>query len=82
MNRQALIRRAETITPANAAGVAIAVVGIQLALAIGIGTVFTVSTADALPACQYEDGNESGQPCMWTDPDTGTAFYVDSSNYR
>ena len=32
--------------------------------------------------CAFEDGNTDGLPCMWTDPDTGTAYYVDSSNYR
>lgn len=36
----------------------------------------------ALPACQFEDGNPDGQPCTWTDPDTGRAFYVDPANYR
>lgn len=38
--------------------------------------------AAPLPQCQYEDGNEDGQPCMWTDPDTGRQFYVDSEGYR
>lgn len=38
--------------------------------------------ADQLPVCQYEDGNTDGKPCNWTDPDTGRAYYVDSSNYR
>jgi hypothetical protein len=36
------------------------------------------ANAAPLPACQYEDG----QPCMWTDPDTGRQFYVDSEGYR
>lgn len=40
------------------------------------------SHAEPLPACQYEDGNTNGQACMWTDPDSGTEYYVDSSNYR
>ncbi|WP_100514447.1 hypothetical protein [Mycobacteroides abscessus] len=40
------------------------------------------ATADQLPVCQYEDGNTDGKPCNWTDPDTGTVYYVGSSNYR
>lgn len=35
-----------------------------------------------LPPCQYEDGNPDGTYCFWTDPDTGTGYYVDSENYR
>lgn len=35
-----------------------------------------------LPACQFEDGNSDGLPCMWTDPGTGVGFYVTSENYR
>lgn len=35
-----------------------------------------------LPACVYEDGNTNGQPCTWTDPDTGRQYWVDSANYR
>ena len=41
-----------------------------------------VAAADALPACQYEDGNTDGSECLWRDPDTGREFYVESSNYR
>ncbi|MGV0811749.1 hypothetical protein ABQF34_07270 [Mycolicibacterium boenickei] len=32
--------------------------------------------------CQYEDGNPDGLPCTWTDPDTGTRYWVSSENYR
>ncbi|MDV3129088.1 hypothetical protein M1247_29575 [Mycobacterium sp. 21AC1] len=38
--------------------------------------------ADPLPACQYEDGNPDGQPCMWTSPRTGKTYYNDGSEYR
>lgn len=40
--------------------------------------------ADAQPlsTCEYEDGNTNGMPCNWIDPDTGTAYLVDSFNYR
>lgn len=40
------------------------------------------STGASLPVCDYEDGRIDGQPCMWTDPDTGTDYFVDSRNYR
>lgn len=40
------------------------------------------ANAAPLPQCQYEDGNQDGQPCMWTDPDTGNVFIVTSENYR
>ncbi|GAA2556070.1 hypothetical protein [Mycolicibacterium diernhoferi] len=32
-------------------------------------------------SCQYEDGNTDGTACLWTDPDTGIEFDVDSRNY-
>jgi hypothetical protein len=32
--------------------------------------------------CTYEDGNPDGSSCTWVDPDTGTRYEVDSSNYR
>lgn len=35
-----------------------------------------------LPACQYEDGNPNGKPCVWTDPDTGNTYVLDGSEYR
>lgn len=57
-----------------------------LAVALGVYAVPTahpVSHAQPpLPVCEYEDGNANGTPCNWTDPDTGTVYYVDSSNYR
>lgn len=37
---------------------------------------------EPLPACQFEDGNPDGLPCMWTSPRTGLAYYNDGSNYR
>jgi hypothetical protein len=39
-------------------------------------------TPPSLPFCTYEDGNASGQPCMWVDPDTGATYRVESENYR
>jgi hypothetical protein len=35
-----------------------------------------------LPPCQAEDGRLDGQPCWWTDPDTGTRYYISSEEYR
>lgn len=35
-----------------------------------------------LPACAFEDGNPDGTACLWTDPDTGRQFFVNSENYR
>ena len=32
--------------------------------------------------CVQEDGNTDGMPCVWTDPDTGTQYWVTSENYR
>lgn len=60
-------------------------VGATFGAALGVpagAIIVSAASADALPACQYEDGNPDGQPCSWTDPDTGRAFYVDSANYR
>ena len=37
---------------------------------------------DTTAVCAFEDGNTDGAPCWWTDPNTGTAYWVDSSNYR
>lgn len=59
--------------------------GLLVGVALGIpaGLVMTASaSAEPLAACAEEDGNPDGQPCMWTDPDTGRAFFVDSANYR
>ncbi|MDB2219081.1 hypothetical protein PROPHIT462_40 [Mycobacterium phage prophiT46-2] len=60
-------------------------VGLLVGAALGIpaGTVMAASvSAELLTACAEEDGNPDGQPCTWTDPDTGRAFFVDSANYR
>lgn len=32
--------------------------------------------------CPYEDGSPDGQPCLWTDPDTGKVYYLESEAYR
>lgn len=60
-------------------------VGLLVGAALGLpaGAVVVVDASAApLPACQYEDGNPDGSACMWTDPDTGAAYFVDSANYR
>jgi hypothetical protein len=41
-----------------------------------------VDDTSTMAVCSYEDGNTDGLPCVWTDPDTGARYYVDSSNYR
>ena len=51
-------------------------------VAAALGIAAPVASAQPLPACQYEDGNVDGQPCLWVDPDTGYGYYVDSANYR
>ncbi|WP_165614651.1 hypothetical protein [Mycobacteroides chelonae] len=51
------------------------------AAALALGVPLPAAPA-ALPVCQFEDGNPDGEPCMWTDLDTGRAFYVGSENYR
>jgi hypothetical protein len=59
--------------------------GVFIGLALGLpaGAVLVgTAAADPLPVCAYEDGNTDGQPCAWTDPDTGRAYFVDSANYR
>lgn len=32
--------------------------------------------------CPHEDGDPSGQPCLWVHPRTGVVYVVDSSEYR
>lgn len=61
-----------------------AIITVWLAMAGGIGLAATIFAPDALalPACQFEDGNPDGQPCQWTDPDTGRSYYVSSEAYR
>lgn len=53
-----------------------------------VATAVALSQSPASPApvapdvaCQHEDGNTDGTACVWTDPDTGTEYWVDSSNY-
>lgn len=33
-------------------------------------------------ACEFEDGNVDGLPCIWTSPTTGDAYFVTSEEYR
>jgi hypothetical protein len=35
-----------------------------------------------IPVCEQEDGRIDGQDCVWTDPDTGGLWLIDSRNYR
>lgn len=42
----------------------------------------SIVASSLLPACQYEDGNPGGMPCIWTDPDTGDRYLNDGRNYR
>ncbi len=56
-----------------------------LTVALGVyvlPTSYPHAEAQALPACEYEDGNTDGMPCNWTDPGTGTVYRVSSENYR
>lgn len=54
-----------------------------LALILALAFVPTVTPSPvALPICQEEDGNIDGSRCLWTDPETGAVFTVDSRNYR
>lgn len=59
-------------------------VGITGAAIMGIansGDTYYVTHVSA-PMCHEEDGNTDGAPCVWVDPDTGTAYHVTSENYR
>jgi hypothetical protein len=58
------------------------VFGVGLALGFAAAPHGVAQAHATLTICQYEDGNTDGLPCMWTDADTGTQYYVDSSNYR
>lgn len=69
--------------------IGISLIGAEIAMGafFGLfGVLRTDATAYAFPgnlsACQHEDGNTDGTPCVWADPDTGQLFYVDSANYR
>lgn len=59
---------------------------VLIGLAVGVvGTAAAYPSApkyEKLPTCVEEDGNTDGKPCWWTDPDTGTRYYVTSENYR
>lgn len=56
------------------------------AVAMVFGGMILVDRYDGHPevtkVCQFEDGDPSGEPCLWTDPDTGKVYVVDSSNYK
>jgi hypothetical protein len=59
---------------------------VAIGLVIGVTGAAAVAAAVApvyekLPACVEEDGNTDGKACWWTDPDTGTRYYVTSENY-
>lgn len=42
----------------------------------------TPSGITVTQVCPYEDGHPNGEPCIWTDPDTGRRYVNDSSEYR
>lgn len=50
-------------------------------IAGGAAARLTIEPEDLLPACTAEDGHRDGIPCVWTDPDTGTRYIVDSTEY-
>ncbi len=54
----------------------------SLALITCATAVLVASPTSAVTPCAYEDGNPDGTQCIWTDPDMGTAYSVDSANYR
>lgn len=62
----------------------LAYAGIGLLLGAGGTAAVAVAVApvyEKLPRCVNEDGNADGKPCWWTDPDSGTRYYVTSENY-
>ena len=63
------------------------VIAAKATLAAGLALGFLaaphgVVQAEPTTSCPYEDGDPDGTPCMWTDPDTGAQYYVNSDNYR
>jgi hypothetical protein len=40
-----------------------------------------VECLEHAPRCPYEDGDPSGWPCLWVDPDTGQPWFVSSREY-
>lgn len=63
-------------------GLALALVGAIVGAGITAAAYPAAPRYEKLPACVHEDGNPNGKPCWWTDPDTGTRYYVTSENYR
>lgn len=45
------------------------------------GVPLAVECLEHAPHCPFEDGDPSGWPCLWVDPDGGI-YYVDSREYR
>jgi hypothetical protein len=63
------------------------VIAAKATLAAGLALGFLaaphgVVQAEPTTSCPYEDGDPDGTPCMWTDPDPGAQYYVNSDNYR
>lgn len=63
------------------------ITGLVAGAILGAGIAATVAYAVApvyekLPTCVNEDGNPDGKPCWWSDPNTGTKYYVTSENYQ
>ena len=46
-----------------------------------VGQPLAVECLEGAPRCPHEDGDPSGWPCLWMDPDTGQPWYVDSREY-
>lgn len=60
---------------------------VSAGIVFGLGEMFIArASADRvlveLETCQYEDGNPSGEVCLWIDADTGDGYIVTSENYR
>jgi len=70
-------------TATKTRGLALVIAGTLIGSAVTAGIAYSLTpTYEKLPACAHEDGNPDGNPCWWTDPDTGTRYYVTSENYR
>ena len=59
----------------------LASIAIAAAALVGVASP-AIASAQSLPSCQFEDGNVDGTECVWSEPDTGQTYFVDSANYR
>jgi hypothetical protein len=67
---------------AQAVALLVVKVGFGASLALGLSGVAHAAPVGQLPACEFEDGNVDGLPCIWTSPRTGEQYYNDGSEYR